>query len=470
MGAPATLPADFNGWDAPATSAPPATLPANFSGWDKPPLASVGERLRENFLSGVGVTNDEGAKNFFEHPINTLMNALDAQGQLAVKAKEAYKNGDYKGALMYGLNYLAPFIGPQTAKAGEQLNEGDIAGGIARSAGAAVPILAASPEARAAAGSAVSPLKPAIAATARAASDIIDPEVTGMISPRLAAVQRNLGRLASALDKSQKAHATVAASDNAVFPGANLPAAPEAATLQASALEHPGAPPPPPPEAALGTVPVRQLRDLGSEAPPPSIVRLPGQIAPEMVRPRAFYGGPAVPPIPARQGLMLPGEVAPPEPVPPTPPETQPVLSAASTVPRTLSGESALRQLLGGQDNANLLKIAKSRGINVTKESQLKPGVSDPLLINKIVNDFSDDELDNLRSTYLENTRMGKHNFGDIGPEAWKTMSLQTYFPDVKIAGATLKRVGTNIGKNAVIPGDDLTDILQRSLEAAKAQ
>ena len=34
--APQTLPANFNGWDAPAAPAkPPATLPANFSGWDE---------------------------------------------------------------------------------------------------------------------------------------------------------------------------------------------------------------------------------------------------------------------------------------------------------------------------------------------------------------------------------------------------------------------------------------------------
>src|ERR1039458_1005054 len=153
MGAPQTLPADFAQWDK-AT----ATLPANFDQWDqlKATQPSVGQRLRQNFAEGLGVTDDEGAKNFFTHPIDTLMKSLDAQGQLAVKAKQAYQNGDYKGALMYGLNYLAPFIGQQTAKAGEQLNQGDIAGGIARTAGAAVPLLAASPEVRAAAGNAAS--------------------------------------------------------------------------------------------------------------------------------------------------------------------------------------------------------------------------------------------------------------------------------------------------------------------------
>lgn len=142
---------------------------------------------------------------------------------------------------------------------------------------------------------------------------------------------------------------------------------------------------------------------------------------------------------------------------------------------RTPSGESALRQVLTGQDNANLMKIAKSRGINVAREAQLKPGIADNMLINKIVDDFSDDELDNFRSTYLERNRMGRHEFGDIGPEANKTLAMQTYFPDVKIPNAVTNRTAAAI-KNAAAkprPGaafDDLTEILQQSLEAVRKQ
>jgi hypothetical protein len=132
-------------------------------------------------------------------------------------------------------------------------------------------------------------------------------------------------------------------------------------------------------------------------------------------------------------------------------------------------GDSALRQILTGQDNANLLKIAKSRGLNVTRESQLKPGVADQLLINKIVNDFDPDELDEVGAKFLQNE--SKHNFGDIGPEAWKTMSLQTYFPDVKIPASVLKRTQTAIGAAAAktTPADDdLEDLLQQSLAQAQ--
>jgi hypothetical protein len=155
-----------------------------------------------------------------------------------------------------------------------------------------------------------------------------------------------------------------------------------------------------------------------------------------------------------------------------------PSTSVNLDAPRTLSGEAALRQVLTGQDTDNLMKIAKSRGINVTQESQLRSGIAGPKLINKIIDDFSDDELDNLRSTYIENTRMGKHDFGEIGPEAWKTMGLQTYFPDVKIPQAQLDRVAKSIAKSGAnravsatpAPGDDLSGILQESLKHAVAK
>jgi hypothetical protein len=156
--------------------------------------------------------------------------------------------------------------------------------------------------------------------------------------------------------------------------------------------------------------------------------------------------------------------------------------SAASTEPtppsmRTLSGESALRKVLTGQDNANLLKIAKSRGINVTKEALLKPGTADNLIINKILDDFGADELDEIGAKYLENTRMGKHNFGQIGPEAWKTMNLQTYFPDLKIPTTQLARTQKAIGAandlTIALPAgqteEDLSPLLRESLKRARA-
>jgi hypothetical protein len=167
---------------------------------------------------------------------------------------------------------------------------------------------------------------------------------------------------------------------------------------------------------------------------------------------------------------------------------------ASESIPRTLSGESALRQVLTGQDNANLLKIARSRGINVSAESQLKPGVADNRLINKIIDDFSDDELDDFRSTFLQNGTDVKgrirfvggnaHDFGPMPPEALNTLNMQTYFPDVKIPTAVLKRTAAATATKPAMtppagykPGgptpaasstDDLTDLLQQSVAVAR--
>ncbi len=66
---------------------------------------------------------------------------VNAQGELAVKARQAFDSGDYGRALSYGLNYLVPLIGPQTAQAGEQLSHGDYAGGIGRTMGVALPMV-----------------------------------------------------------------------------------------------------------------------------------------------------------------------------------------------------------------------------------------------------------------------------------------------------------------------------------------
>jgi hypothetical protein len=147
MGVPQTLPANFDGFDK-----APATLPADFSQWDQPKQPSAASRLGTNFLSGLGVTSNDDAKNFFRHPLDTVIKSFEAQGELAKKARAAYDKGDYMGALQHGLNYLVPFVGQQTDQAGEQLKQGDIAGGVGRTLGAAAPIVAGSPEVQSAAG------------------------------------------------------------------------------------------------------------------------------------------------------------------------------------------------------------------------------------------------------------------------------------------------------------------------------
>lgn len=252
-----------------------------------------------------------------------------------------------------------------------------------------------------------------------------------------------------------------------VFPGASLPATPPPEVLQAQSLANGGKAAPPSQASALRTAvrPVYPGASLpatpAAEVLNPSLVSpartLPGQIGPEVVRPPA----PPVQPIPTRSGLMLPESSAPPEvsPAPVTP-------KAIERGPQPMQGESALRHILTGQDNANLLKIAKSRGINVAKESLLKAGSANKLIIDKIVDHFTPEELDDLSAQYMENSRF-KHAFGDIGPEAQQTLALQAYFPEMKIPAATLKRAQSSIdsGKTASAV---LTDLLKKSVEAAQ--
>lgn len=191
---------------------------------------------------------------------------------------------------------------------------------------------------------------------------------------------------------------------------------------------------------------------------------------PQRVAPPAAQTGEALGTIPAR---AVPGEVAPTAQAAPAepPPAPSPTTEPKPPSEVTLTGESALRKILTGQDNANLLKIAKSRGINVTQESQLKPGVADGKLINKIIDSHSEEELSNLRDLYMENTRF-KHDFGDIGPEAWKALSMQSYFPDVKIPATVLKRMESSVraasAAKTAAPPSDLTPLLQQSLENVK--
>lgn len=276
----------------------------------------------------------------------------------------------------------------------------------------------------------------------------------------------------------------------AATPAAAAEAAPTVrGALKPGQYEAPASPLTEPKQLGSGVIDGEYL-DEPQAAPKPAIANLPSGAYEQR-------GGfePNQPALPAKQAIQLPArfpeqqareELGPDAPLSKVvaraqeikiaPPATEATdadearVPSSESMPRTLSGESALRQVLTGQDNANLLKIARSRGINITKESQLRPGFADNLLINKIVNDFSEDELSNMRDTFLE-ARRNRHQFGDIGSEAWKTMSLQTYFPELKISAAQVKRVQGAIAAGetpAASSAGDLTDLLKKSLDATK--
>lgn len=104
------------------------------------PQPSAASRLGNNLATGLGAmpgTNEEVKQKLVQianHPVDTTTQfakgVLDAQGELAHKAKDAWQKGDHVGAAAYALYYLMPGIGPQLAKSGEQYSSGDIAGGL----------------------------------------------------------------------------------------------------------------------------------------------------------------------------------------------------------------------------------------------------------------------------------------------------------------------------------------------------
>ena len=170
----------------------------------------------------------------------------------------------------------------------------------------------------------------------------------------------------------------------------------------------------------------------------------PGQIPPESTaapNPRVLAGNQGV--ITTPRGLLPPGEAAAPAQVtdaPPSNPEFVEPARSAIGGPRQLNPESVTRTILEGFDNKTLIKIAKSRGINVTAEQQLKPTVGNGRVIGKIVDDMSQDELEEIRARYIENTRQPLPK--NIGPEAYRTAALSTYFPDLDLSNARLTRMG----------------------------
>lgn len=324
-------------------------------------------------------------------------------------------------------------------------------------------------------------------------ANLVADALTGFIVGKLAgepAVEGPAGRAATAEELAAKAKVADAAKNFVLKQVRKIPGAGTVLDLKelhdsiSSILRNPqGESPPPPPVPEAPTGPPNMW---GQRIPPENpalnspVRSLPGQVGPERI-----YGPRPKPaaPIGPRKGLLLNGEVSAPPATAQDASEAASGSSAANYAPphsRVIHGESALKMILTGQDNANLLKIARSRGINVSRESVLKPGAGDKLLIQKIVDDFSPEELADISAQYMENSRF-RHDFGDIGPEVWKTLSLQTYFPDVKIPQSVLKRTQQAIeaagGRQAASdalrkpPGaasEDLTNQLKQSVAAAR--
>lgn len=140
----------------------------------------------------------------------------------------------------------------------------------------------------------------------------------------------------------------------------------------------------------------------------------------------------SAPAAPAAKAFQLPAQT------------DEPATGRNFDLPRTNSGEGVLTQALTALDNKTLLKVARSRGINVAQETNLKPGVGNQRIINKIIDDFSPDELDEVRNQGIEASRNKPVPAEGITPEqgqeAWHYKVLNTFFPDVAVPKAMAAR------------------------------
>lgn len=150
---PATLPADFSGWD----NNPPATLPANFSGWDgSQPAQQFGSQSPDQILKqGAGFDPNaplpsatsraasgawQGVKdavgglfNTVAHPINAATGIYNNTADALSDAQRASQVGDVSRR---NLDYLRaiPVVGPMAQDLGKSMAAGDYAGAGARAA------------------------------------------------------------------------------------------------------------------------------------------------------------------------------------------------------------------------------------------------------------------------------------------------------------------------------------------------
>lgn len=100
-------------------------------GW----MDSVKDFASETWKQINPVSAVEGINQTIRHPIDTFHSLNKAQDEVAQKAEDAFKKGDYGTGVGHVLNWLLPIIGPQSDEAGEMINRGEIAKGLGKSVG-----------------------------------------------------------------------------------------------------------------------------------------------------------------------------------------------------------------------------------------------------------------------------------------------------------------------------------------------
>jgi hypothetical protein len=316
MGAPQTLPANFNGWDQPAANAPPATLPKDFGGWDDagaPADTSLWGRIKaalkpRDAMAEPGarpVTKDTPLPGSTEGPgmLEGLSDYDKASGGEIGGGVHDIADGNVAKGLHRVLggfmSAAAPAIaltGPASVAAAPVTTGLSVAGGIAgqKAAHAGAEALGATPDQADLAGdvaglaSGVGIAKGTSAftravtsnSTTRAAVAAVPDAVSAALKKLPQSAIQRIPYLGDVLTDVYKAGSEAYSAsktppiypgaslpaDPGTFPGANLPAKPPAEVLQANALNQAGKAPPPAPADALGKIPAVAAEPEAAEA------------------------------------------------------------------------------------------------------------------------------------------------------------------------------------------------------------
>lgn len=138
-----------------------------------------GSALRR-FVGGAAqmlnpVTAVKGAYQAVRHPVQTYDALVDASAEQFGKAGEAAKGGRYTEAAARSIAAAVPGIGPVVANIGDQIDAGDVAGGLGAMAGILTPLSAA---------------KPIVSGVAKAVGKTAVPLVRSAIKPTVTAMRQ----------------------------------------------------------------------------------------------------------------------------------------------------------------------------------------------------------------------------------------------------------------------------------------
>jgi hypothetical protein len=77
----------------------------------------------------------EGLAQATSRPLDTAKAMLGAQGDLAVKADEAFRRGDYTTGVRHAIEYLIPVLGPEMSASGDKAAQGKVAEALGEATG-----------------------------------------------------------------------------------------------------------------------------------------------------------------------------------------------------------------------------------------------------------------------------------------------------------------------------------------------